>query len=191
VGGVGGHLLQLDLDARSSNYLNWAVWGLGRSGSDGSIFENVAMGFWVGLALDQVWIGREYTLAIAAQDLNTIRPSYAGGEWYHVRALIDLSANGGDGSGSLFIRDLTDGESNLIPVPMAQNVNLQLLTCPAPNPLLWDTTAVFTLSEYGGNGAVDNVSYSVVPEPSWLAGSGAICMAYLRSMRRPGRSCEN
>jgi hypothetical protein len=97
--------------------------------------------------------------------------------------LVDLAANGGNGAGSLLIRDLTDGESAFTAVPGVQNINLQLLTSPAPNPQQWDAMGVWIHSGFGGNGAVDNIAYSV-PEPASLAVTIACAAPLLMRQRR-------
>jgi hypothetical protein len=165
VGGTPGRFVALQMDARSWP-INWAVTGLGQRSEAGSIFTGFTYAFFFGIADGSVWMAREGTGALAAAEFGDLRPSYDLGDWCQVQMLVDLGAYQGDGAGSLAIRNLTDGQAAFLPVPGCQNINLQLLTCPVPDATQWDALGIWTRSAYGGNGAVDNVAYQVVPEPA-------------------------
>lgn len=57
-------------------------------------------------------------------------------DWYRLCLYISFIDNNGDGAGSLFYRNLTDGDTSDIPIPGLQNLNLKLLN--APDYGLWN-----------------------------------------------------
>jgi len=63
-----------------------------------------------------------------------------GGDWVRVRVVMDLGANAGAGSGSLFVQNLSQGAVSFTAVPGLQDVDLALdqNAADATNPLLWD-----------------------------------------------------
>jgi len=84
-------------------------------------------------------------------------------DWISLRLVMDLTANGGDGSGSLLYKNLTDGETSYSAVAGLQGINLNL--DPLQNPLLWDRMMLRT-GFYEGN-KIDNLYIETsVPEPS-------------------------
>jgi hypothetical protein len=163
-GGTSGQFITLQMQAMEHHYYQ-SVFGVGQRVS-GSIFNNISLGFFMGISDGDVWFGREETGAITSYALLDIKPTYNPGDWYEVKGVVDLLANGGNGSGSLFVRDLTDGESLFTAVPDAQNVDLSILSSPAPNPAQWDGAVLWLSGGYGGSGAADTLSYQVVPEPA-------------------------
>lgn len=64
----------------------------------------------------------------------------SGGNWVRVRVVMDLTANSGAGSGSVFVQNLSQGAPGFTPVPLLQDVDLALdqNAFDATNPLLWD-----------------------------------------------------
>jgi hypothetical protein len=163
-GGISGNHLVLTMDGESSAGPNQAVAGIG-SNVSGSIFADFSFAFFFGVNEGVVGVFRENTGAIATSALNQIKPTYELTDWYGFQMQVDLTANSGNGSGGLSIRDLTDGEVSYTAVPGIQNINLQLLTSAAPNPSEWNRIAVWIRNSYLGKGAVDNVGFQV-PEPS-------------------------
>ncbi len=163
-GGTSGQFITLQMQAMEHHYYQ-SVFGVGQR-VGGSIFTNFSLGFYIGISDGDVWFGRENTGAITGFALLDIKPTYDPGDWYEVKGVVDLLANGGNGSGSLFVRDLTDGESLFTAVPDAQYVNLSILSGPAPNPAQWDGVVLWLSGGYGGSGAADTLSYQVVPEPA-------------------------
>ncbi|MCK5942923.1 MAG: hypothetical protein KAI24_13180 [Planctomycetes bacterium] len=63
-----------------------------------------------------------------------------GGEWVRVRVVMDLAANAGAGSGSLFVQNLSQNATSFTAVPGLQDIDLALdqAASDATNPLLWD-----------------------------------------------------
>jgi len=107
-------------------------------------------------------------------------------DWISLRLVMDLTANSGDGSGSLYYKNLTDGDSSYSAVSGLQGINLNL--DPLQDPLQWNRMMLRTGS-YEGN-KIDNlyIETSSVPEPSRallaaLGFSGLI----LRRRRCPSR----
>lgn len=121
------------------------------------------------------------------QHLATLPASIQSGEWVRLRLLIDPSANAGDGSASLQYRNISDGEITFTAVPGLQNINVHLLSMdPAANsPDEWNAMW-FRTDAGGGNSvsAVDNLSTSVVPEPTMLGGAMILAAALARKRQR-------
>jgi hypothetical protein len=94
---------------------------------------------------------------------------------------IDLGANGGDGSGSLSIENITLGGS-LTPVAGLQNVNLEILSMDNPNPATWDTVWLAA----GGYTQIDDLTISgdVIPEPATMGLLGIFGAGMLFLRRR-------
>jgi len=55
------------------------------------------------------------------------------GDWFRVQLVTDFAANGGNGSSSLFYKNLTLGQSTFTPVAGLQNVDVNLTAGPAPS----------------------------------------------------------
>ena len=80
--------------------------------------------------------------------------------WYQLQLVINFTANAGSGSGSLFYRNLTLGETAFTAVPDLQNVSLGLLNTAADvRPATYDAVHV-TLS------LADVDNFGAIPEPS-------------------------
>ena len=86
-------------------------------------------------------------------------------DWVRAKLVMDLTANGGDGSGSVFALDLTRGDTIFTPVSGLQNINLQLTTGPAPT--TWDGLFAETVGGTTG-GQLDNIT-ALIPEPATIA----------------------
>ena len=104
-------------------------------------------------------------------------------DWFSLRLVMDLTANSGDGSGSLYYKNLTDGDSGYTAVSGLQNIDLNLY--PLQDPTLWNRMVLRT-GFYEGN-KIDNlfIETSAVPEPSraLLAALGIVGLI-LRRRRR-------
>jgi len=64
----------------------------------------------------------------------------SGGHWLRVRVIMDFTAAGGAGEGSVFVQNLTTSAPGYVAVPGLQNIPLALdqSAFDATNPLLWD-----------------------------------------------------
>lgn len=79
-------------------------------------------------------------------------------DWYRMRLEIDLAANGGDGSGSLSYRNLTDGDPDFVPLAGLQNLELGLLGMdPAAPPTSWNTMWLHLRTGGGNTPSADNL----------------------------------
>ncbi len=93
----------------------------------------------------------------------------AGRDWYRLQLRIDFTANGGDGSGSLFYLNLTDGDPVYQPITGLQDVNLMLSSMAAGAGVeTWDAMWLLVLRGGGNSPTVDNL-VPVVQEPSEAA----------------------
>ena len=95
-------------------------------------------------------------------------------DWFSLQLVMDLTANSGDGSGSLFYKNLTDGDTGYTAVAGLQDINLDL--SPLQDPTQW-TRMVLRTGFYEGN-KIDNLYIASVPEPSCalLTALGLICL---------------
>jgi hypothetical protein len=74
-------------------------------------------------------------------------------DWYRMQLRMNLTANGGAGSGSLYYMNLTRGDTEFQPIAELQNKNLRLDTLnPAAGPESWN--AMFIVMEFEGARAV-------------------------------------
>lgn len=105
-------------------------------------------------------------------------------DWYRMQLVVDFTANGGNGAGSVFLQNLTDGEVGYRAIAGLQNINLQILNMEAAseNPASWNS---LYLRSSGTQTMFDNLQPSPLPppppapEPSslLLLGLGAIGLA--------------
>ena len=112
------------------------------------------------------------------------------GEWVRFQLRADLTANGGNGAGSLYYQNLSLGETGFTPVAFLQNVGLNLSAAP---PATWNGIG-FRIDNAGvpsGNIQIDNL----VPNGRALglsAYSGAVLndypVAYWRLGEGPGNA---
>lgn len=74
-----------------------------------------------------------------------------GTDWYRIQLRIDFTANDGDGSGSLYYKNLTDGDPDFIAVSGLQDIDLELGAMdPGAKPTTWDALWMHLLTG-GGN----------------------------------------
>jgi hypothetical protein len=97
-----------------------------------------------------------------------VAPEIQLGDWVTVRQELDLAANGGMGTASMFYKDLTLGQTTFTPVPGLQNKNANLLNQAAANKYFWDY--MFMRGGLSGeNNPMDNFEVGIlraaVPEP--------------------------
>jgi hypothetical protein len=77
--------------------------------------------------------------------------SHVKGNWYRFEMRVNPSAYSGNGSGSLFYKDLTAGDSNWTAVPLLQNINLRV------EDLGVDLATYDQMSVWSANAQVDNL----------------------------------
>lgn len=102
-------------------------------------------------------------------------------DWISLRLEMDMLANGGNGSGSLYYKNLTDGDPGFTAVSGLQNLNLGYL---AQDPSQWSRMVLRT-GFYAGN-KIDNlyIDTTPVPEPGTaLFGVACVGVAALRRRR--------
>lgn len=115
-------------------------------------------------------------------------------DWYRLRLIIDYTANGGDGSGSLYAQDLTLGDTGFTPITGMQNINLGMT---AANMVSYQPANETNLTIYvTGGGVADNLSTdaAATPEPNvcaLLASGGLSGNLFLRRRFRPHRKAAN
>ena len=92
-------------------------------------------------------------------------------DWYRLRMVVDFTANSGNGAGSLYVRNLTDGETDFRLAPVLSNINLQILNMEtaSENPGSWNS--MYLRSAEAGTLFDDLnpnafVAPPLVPEPS-------------------------
>jgi hypothetical protein len=83
---------------------------------------------------------------------------------YELQMVVDFTANGGDGSGSMYIQNLTDG-GDMVAVDGLQNINLELGRMGISNPS--DVNGLYVRLA-GGGAWVDNLMITPVPEPTTM-----------------------
>lgn len=108
-------------------------------------------------------------------------------DWYRLKLLLDYSANGGDGSASMFEQDLSQGDTAFTPVSGLQNVDLGLTDPALSGSQLADMSDQFVYVT--GGGALDNISAQgpplATPEPAAIqfTGAGLLVVAMIRRRR--------
>lgn len=129
--------------------------------------------------------GAQFRLYSADQTFVQVPLASAGqagsGDWLRVRVIMDLPALGGTGLGSVFVKNLTNGDltfsavSGLLDIPLA----LDLGATDASNPLLWD--AVWLHFE-GATYALDNLN---IGYGSYARSTGSSCTGTLSATSLP------
>jgi hypothetical protein len=110
-----------------------------------------------------------------------VAPEIVLGDWVRLRMEVDLAANAGDGSASLFYKDLTLGQTSFTPVLGLQNFAAGLLANNG-NDYFWD--GIYLRGGIsGGNNAIDNLEFGLIPEPGSI-GLLAIALVALAAQRR-------
>lgn len=116
------------------------------------------------------WIGYEAGKGIYLRDANGGADHYqlvAGmdnNDWVRLMMVLDLTANAGDGSASVFYQNLTDGNTGFTAVSGLQNVDVNILTNGAI-PTGWNAIRLDGRDGSSTVGGIDNLLVSV-PEPS-------------------------
>lgn len=118
-------------------------------------------------------------------------PNGTTSDWYRLRLTMDFTANGGDGSMSMFEQNLTLGEVSFTPITEMQNLSMGILAGgSALQPVNWTHDWI----RVDSSGSLDNLSFNSTPlaetpEPGIcaliLAGSlSGTMLLRLRSSRR-------
>jgi hypothetical protein len=82
----------------------------------------------------------------------------AGSDWYQMQLRIDFTANAGAGAGSVFVKNLTDGDPQFRTIPELQDINLQLNRMDAAaQPSSWDAMWVRLVTAGGQRPSADNL----------------------------------
>ncbi|MEM7248053.1 MAG: hypothetical protein AAF533_22160 [Acidobacteriota bacterium] len=136
-------------------------------------------------------IGGNPAIGVGLRDADGVRTMVplatltdSGGEWLRLRLLMDVTANGGQGVGSLYFQDLERGDPDLQLVPGLENIDLRLDpgADDARNPQHWDG---LWLHHEGHTNETDNIVVerflvpSPIPLPSWLRVALAALLAVL------------
>ncbi|MDD5349018.1 MAG: PEP-CTERM sorting domain-containing protein [Chthoniobacteraceae bacterium] len=114
------------------------------------------------------------TLQLGSTVLGNVAYAFTANSWYDLRLDVDLAANSGEGSASVFVRPT--GNAAWIAVTNLSDVDLNL-TQRGVDPSTWNT---LWFHEEGAGCGVDNVSLTVIPEPttwSLLAAGGLLLLA--------------
>ena len=107
------------------------------------------------------------------------------GEWYQVQLRVDTAANGGDGEGDVYARNLTDSETAFTAVAGLQDIalNLTAMAGAGSDPGNWDNVYI-----YGkGTGDIHTLdNFGVIPEPSTIVlwGTGLLGLAFVARRKR-------
>ena len=79
-------------------------------------------------------------------------------DWYRIRLRVDFTANDGDGAGSLFYKNLSDGDPSFTEVSGLQDLNLELSSMPPDaGPGAWNAMWLHLLRGGGNESSADNL----------------------------------
>ena len=119
-------------------------------------------------------------------ELKSFLGGYAAFDWFRLKFVTDYSANGGNGSGSLYEMDLTNHDAVFTPVAGLQNLNLGLLEPALASEQPSDLTGQ-QIYVVGGD-SVDNLTTSLdlasTPEPGVVAIGASALFAVVALRRR-------
>lgn len=88
----------------------------------------------------------------------------AGSDWYQIRLHIDFTANAGAGAGSVFVKNLTDGDVQFRTIPELQDINLRLDRMDtAAQASSWNAMWVRLITSGGARPSADNLEVRRVP----------------------------
>lgn len=83
----------------------------------------------------------------------------SGKDWFRIQLRIDFTANLGEGAGSIYYKNLTDGDPQFTAVPNMQHLNLELSSLhPDAVPIKWDAMWLYLMSGGGNDPTVDNLN---------------------------------
>jgi hypothetical protein len=106
------------------------------------------------------------------------------GDWISMKLVMNFTAPGGDGSGSLFYKDLTLGQTGWTAVASLQGVNLGLShNASVSGPSAWNQIGFF-MAPNTGSEDLTNIFAGTIPEPASVALLGLGAMAIALRLRR-------
>jgi hypothetical protein len=108
-------------------------------------------------------------------------------DWYRLRLVIDFTDLGGDGSGSLYVMNLTDGETDFRITPVLSSINLEInaMEAASQDPATWNSLYV----RGGSPSQIDNLDPNFVPpvpEPATIVLLAGL-IPLVAARRRVGR----
>jgi len=114
-------------------------------------------------------------------------------DWYRIRLRIDFSANDGDGSGTLFYMNLTDGDDEFVPVAGLEDINLDLSEMhPEAGPAHWNAMWLHLLTGGDNIPAADHLVPHVKTGPEGdINGDGLVNTEDLLSLLAAWGSCPD
>lgn len=151
-------LMQFDL---TGDYL--AQFGLGHDINSNDVLESDPMGDGSGSELGPVFGIDDHRFVIQQAGLGTktyadFGSGNAGADWYRLKLQVDLAANGGDGAGTLYYMNLSQGDTGFKAVSGLANVNLGLTAMhPDALPDEWNRMWLHLLTGGGNSPSVDNL----------------------------------
>ncbi|HOM16423.1 MAG TPA: PEP-CTERM sorting domain-containing protein [Thermoguttaceae bacterium] len=91
-----------------------------------------------------IWVYSGYGFIIRGAKQGTIYPASLGPndestDWYRVRLVANVAANGGNGAGTLLVKNLTDGETTWRQVLTDKNLELLTMDSGAQHPSTWNS----------------------------------------------------
>jgi len=112
-------------------------------------------------------------------------PGNAGDDWYRMQLRIDFTANDGNGSGSLFYRNLSDGDPQFQPLAGLQEIDLRISDMsPSAGPETWDAMWLHLLNSGGSRPSADNLVPNL-PQSSAVEAGGTAKSAMCLSTVQP------
>jgi hypothetical protein len=137
------------------------------------------------MANDSFWISMGPGQHAPMVPIRNVNANYSETDWYRIKLDVDLAANGGNGSGSVSVSNLTMGQTNFYNVIGLQRINLRLLDEPlVASPSTWNAAGirVYNHAFFENTGAlIDNIGMTV-PEPT--LGAGACALVLMRRRMR-------
>jgi hypothetical protein len=159
-----GAVIQFDCNGEGR-----AFFGLGRDLDGDDRLEGGEIGPVFGLSASRTGTGitdRNFYLQEAGfgsfyeANLNVsgVRGRNAGSDWYRIRLHVDFTANGGDGAGTLFYRNLTDGGPTFRVISELRDIPLGLHRLHADaHPSTWNSMWLHLLAAGGNSPRTDNL----------------------------------
>jgi hypothetical protein len=172
-------IIQFDVNSMAGG--DTAVFALGRDLATIDVGRHSRLGPQFGL------FGNAFMIRGAVEGAITTTPlsgTDSSSDWYRMQLVVDFTANGGNGAGSVFLKNLTDGEASVRAIAGLSNINLQILNMEAASEVASTWNSLYLRSS-GTQTLFDNLQPSPLPppppapEPSslLLLGLGALVLA--------------